>query len=935
MEQNQNHPRHRHRDQHSHPSVTLRPRPAAAAAAAAAATASNTIDQLNITIGHHTSNYNGFFQYNNYYDNDDDDDDPPPEDWPLGPQGAPIPSHLLLLHHTLSDSPLMGDGTRHRHHHHHHHHNSYHHGSTFLDEDADAGAEGGESNREDNALSTTAIQRAPSIAGAAEASASAASTSNANNIMDSMPPFLPSTLTSPSSPSPPFGQRRQQQRPDDTTNNNNSGWGWRERRFHHHQHQQQNHHRQLSQHQQPQTFSPTPPPSVAVYINAVKFLDHAVTRLENKLSSTQSSSSSSSSSSGNSNANNTANPNITTPQQPQNIEELESKLLIRLVEIMLHPPTTTMCTPTTVMTDDNSSNGWEHNEYDCSCHEDDGNEESSSGGTLDDGDDLEVDDDDDDDEDVMTMTGASSSGETNSSELRTILTIPATFVPNNKSSPAMSPLNQQPHYPTIASAKLAIQQLGQMIPQRRVCQYAFKRNDIVWVCRTCQSDETCVLCHECFRNSNHEGHDVAFYHAQAGGCCDCGDEDAWSPKGFCGRHGGPATTSNNCLGNDDVENPTKLMLNNVEPAVLGAVCAIADYLAVVVRSGVEGGYRRANPSSLFHGATTSASPFGAEMTATIADDILPHITAPRGSSSDDTLLPEYYDEDDGGRDRRHQRDFRRDHSFHRRSTVADMESVSAAPLPMLHEAQFNPSLASTSSSASQRRSSNQSSKEVDMIDTPTFNKVFDPNAAGSSSSSSSSSKFTSTTPNCGAAKMVCDGAHLEPDNATQYETSEVRSPARALGDLGREEHGLFLVLHCDEIHMGPPSSSSSHHYSSNSRSEVIAALKELYSAPGGGGKVGDAASVSAGIYHFTDIGRGGGDGGTHSFGPTNRFTRQPDRLLLSPTRYSLFRAPQAEAILDRIVQIVKSQGDLIVWGTQEILAECGMLVFVYLCLVVN
>lgn len=44
------------------------------------------------------------------------------------------------------------------------------------------------------------------------------------------------------------------------------------------------------------------------------------------------------------------------------------------------------------------------------------------------------------------------------------------------------------------------------------------------VCRTCQSDETCVLCHECFTNSNHEGHDVAFYHAQAGGCCDCGGE---------------------------------------------------------------------------------------------------------------------------------------------------------------------------------------------------------------------------------------------------------------------------------------------------------------------------------------------------------------------------------------------------------------------------
>ena len=106
-------------------------------------------------------------------------------------------------------------------------------------------------------------------------------------------------------------------------------------------------------------------------------------------------------------------------------------------------------------------------------------------------------------------------------------------------------------------------------------------------------------------------------------------------------------------------------------------------------------------------------------------------------------------------------------------------------------------------------------------------------------------------------------------------------------DLGWEKHGLFLVLHCDN--MGPPSSLSTH-YSSDC-SEIIVTLKELYSAPGGGRKVGDITSVSAGIHHFTDIGRGGGDGGTHSFGPTNRFTRQPDRLLLSPTRYSLFRAP--------------------------------------------
>jgi len=69
-----------------------------------------------------------------------------------------------------------------------------------------------------------------------------------------------------------------------------------------------------------------------------------------------------------------------------------------------------------------------------------------------------------------------------------------------------------------------LQVAGAAVP-RRVCQHPFRKNDIVWVCRTCQADETCVLCHNCYSLSNHEGHDVAFYHAQAGGCCDCGDPD--------------------------------------------------------------------------------------------------------------------------------------------------------------------------------------------------------------------------------------------------------------------------------------------------------------------------------------------------------------------------------------------------------------------------
>jgi hypothetical protein len=52
-----------------------------------------------------------------------------------------------------------------------------------------------------------------------------------------------------------------------------------------------------------------------------------------------------------------------------------------------------------------------------------------------------------------------------------------------------------------------------------------------------KQDETCVLCNECYQGSCHDGHEVFFYHSAAGGCCDCGDSEAWSASGFCEKHG--------------------------------------------------------------------------------------------------------------------------------------------------------------------------------------------------------------------------------------------------------------------------------------------------------------------------------------------------------------------------------------------------------------
>lgn len=70
-----------------------------------------------------------------------------------------------------------------------------------------------------------------------------------------------------------------------------------------------------------------------------------------------------------------------------------------------------------------------------------------------------------------------------------------------------------------------------------LCGYIFQRNDIAFNCKTCQLDETCVLCLNCYQNGNHEGHDIFFHRTFPGGCCDCGDSEAWDPEGFCIYHG--------------------------------------------------------------------------------------------------------------------------------------------------------------------------------------------------------------------------------------------------------------------------------------------------------------------------------------------------------------------------------------------------------------
>lgn len=75
-------------------------------------------------------------------------------------------------------------------------------------------------------------------------------------------------------------------------------------------------------------------------------------------------------------------------------------------------------------------------------------------------------------------------------------------------------------------------------PQSGVCGVVWPAEELAYKCRTCERDPTCVICEDCFRNGDHSGHNYAIVRT-SGGCCDCGDPQAWAPPGFCSRHRGP------------------------------------------------------------------------------------------------------------------------------------------------------------------------------------------------------------------------------------------------------------------------------------------------------------------------------------------------------------------------------------------------------------
>ncbi|KAJ8865906.1 hypothetical protein PR048_033429 [Dryococelus australis] len=69
-----------------------------------------------------------------------------------------------------------------------------------------------------------------------------------------------------------------------------------------------------------------------------------------------------------------------------------------------------------------------------------------------------------------------------------------------------------------------------------VCCRVFKVGDPTYSCRECGMDSTCVLCVDCFKQSAHRYHKYKMGTSVGGGCCDCGDTEAWKTEPFCDIH---------------------------------------------------------------------------------------------------------------------------------------------------------------------------------------------------------------------------------------------------------------------------------------------------------------------------------------------------------------------------------------------------------------
>lgn len=69
------------------------------------------------------------------------------------------------------------------------------------------------------------------------------------------------------------------------------------------------------------------------------------------------------------------------------------------------------------------------------------------------------------------------------------------------------------------------------------CGRVFAKGDVIYRCKDCTHDDTCVLCSACFNESDHIDHRVHFSISNgSGGSCDCGEDESWNRPLNCPIH---------------------------------------------------------------------------------------------------------------------------------------------------------------------------------------------------------------------------------------------------------------------------------------------------------------------------------------------------------------------------------------------------------------
>lgn len=81
-----------------------------------------------------------------------------------------------------------------------------------------------------------------------------------------------------------------------------------------------------------------------------------------------------------------------------------------------------------------------------------------------------------------------------------------------------------------------LKQLKQMDNPPSVCGRFFKPGEPTYICKECGIDSTCLMCIDCFKQSAHVCHKYKMGISEGGGCCDCGDIEAWKSEPFCKIH---------------------------------------------------------------------------------------------------------------------------------------------------------------------------------------------------------------------------------------------------------------------------------------------------------------------------------------------------------------------------------------------------------------